>query len=424
MAQVPWLTTTKFIDAVKKTMSFPIDQSTFSEQDLLDFANREMQVSQVPSMMEYHEEYLVWWDLVPLKNNTSRYSIPSRAIGMKLRDVFYIDTGGNEFEMTRINPDDKSHFSLTSVNNSSVYLYYLEGNEIVLVPNVQSLPTGHLKVSYFLRPNQIVADDECATITGFQTDVIIDNTTLVAGDTFSYAQYTFTAISGGSPVGFEFLIGATSVDTATNLVTAINLEGTGVTASNASGSSATMTLSFTDLSLATQIQFPYSYNIGGSVYSTSNEDAFDLPANLRLIFGVTVPTTFVQGNTIDLIETGGGHQCKQIDVVLQSVDGMTVEITIPDAPLSLRIGDYIALANECYIPQIPTDLHSTLVERTCERILQALGDQQGLAVTKAKIAEMEQHQGVLIDNRVDGSPQKVLPRHSLLRYNKFNYYRR
>ncbi len=102
---------------------------------------------------------------------------------------------------------------------------------------------------------------------------------------------------------------------------------------------------------------------------------------------------------------------------------MAAEILLSDAPLSLEVGDYIALAGECFIPQIPTDLHNTLAERTCERILQALGDQAGLAITKAKITEMEQHQGVLIDNRVDGSPQKVLPRHSQLRYNKFSYRR-
>ena len=76
------------------------------------------------------------------------------------------------------------------------------------------------------------------------------------------------------------------------------------------------------------------------------------------------------------------------------------------------------MANECIIPQIPPDLHNALAERTAARILAAIGDTEGLGVANAKLQEIEARQGTLLDGRVEGAPQKITARHSLLRYGK------
>jgi hypothetical protein len=87
-------------------------------------------------------------------------------------------------------------------------------------------------------------------------------------------------------------------------------------------------------------------------------------------------------------------------------------------------GDYICLANECIIPQIPPDLHNGLAERTSARILAALGDQAGLQASNQKIAEIEQRQGNLMSTRDDGNVQKVNGRHSLLHQGQLGRFRR
>ncbi|NBX74721.1 MAG: hypothetical protein EBQ89_10570 [Alphaproteobacteria bacterium] len=92
--------------------------------------------------------------------------------------------------------------------------------------------------------------------------------------------------------------------------------------------------------------------------------------------------------------------------------------------INLKVGDYICLANESIIPQIPPDLHTVLAERTAARILAAIGDQAGLAVANQKIAEMELRQGNVLDQRVEGAPEKITARHSLLRYGKMGVRRR
>src|SRR5258706_10131324 len=95
----PWLTSNELIASVQRKIAFPLSQVTFSRNDILAFANDEMMVSQVPSVLQYHEEYFVHSVNVPLKTGVSRYPIPNRAIGMRLRDVKWADNAGNMFDM-------------------------------------------------------------------------------------------------------------------------------------------------------------------------------------------------------------------------------------------------------------------------------------------------------------------------------------
>src|SRR6266853_4661648 len=104
----PWYTSSDLVSAVQRKIAMPLNQRTFTSDDILAFANEEMLISQVPDILMYHQEYFVWSENVLLVPNQQRYSVPERAMGMKLRDVYYVDNNGNLFEMTRINPDDKA----------------------------------------------------------------------------------------------------------------------------------------------------------------------------------------------------------------------------------------------------------------------------------------------------------------------------
>lgn len=312
----PWMTSDDLIDAVKRKISFPIAQNTFSEDDILAFCNEEMMISQVPSMLQFHEEFFVFTEEVPLVTNKQSYAIPKRAIGMKLRDVFYKDQQGQMYEMTRINPDDKPFFDTSSNNNRSIYRYMFEGNSVVLVANQQA-PTGSLVMKYFIRPNKLVRN--------------------------SHAGYIQSIID--------------------------NLNGT------------------TSLVLD---QVPSQFLV------SSNP---------------------IQYGTVDFLQTDGGHKILGINCPILSISNLTVVVSTANIPEELVVGDYLCPQYECIIPQIPDDLHTVLSERTCARILASMGDAAGLKDVNDKIADMEARQGTLIDNRADGSAQKVLARHTHLRLN-------
>ena len=90
----------------------------------------------------------------------------------------------------------------------------------------------------------------------------------------------------------------------------------------------------------------------------------------------------------------------------------------------IKSGDYICLQNECIIPQIPPELHHALAERAASRVLMAIGDKDGYAISAAKIKEMDDKQATLIGSRVESSVPKVFNRYSLLRLGKSRFRRR
>ena len=399
----PWMTSDDLISAIKRKIALPISQNTFSEQDVLNFLNEEMLISQIPSVLQYHEEYYVTYEIVPLVANKSRYEIPSRAIGMKLRDLCWSDDQeiegqpyGNLFEMTRILPDDKTYFQRNSGGNQQLHKFYVEGNEVVLMPP-QTQVTGSLVFFFYIRPNNLVSNERAAIIQSFKKDFTITNASLVDGDTLTIQNVTFTAVSG-SPGANEFQIGGSGALTAINLVNAINTNGTvGAATSNDE-----------------VVTLEYSYIT--YEFTSSNTAGISVQADQQIMFD-QVPSNITNSSYVDFLQTRGGHKIIDYDILVPSNGVSSTIITFSEGtvPDSIVIGDYVCSQYECIIPYLPTDLHTGLSERTSARILAALGDNEGLASANAKIAEIEQRQGNIIDNRVESAPLKITARHSLLR---------
>jgi hypothetical protein len=399
MAITPWLSSDKLVAAIKRKISFPSHQATFTDDELLAFSNEEMMISQVPSVLSFHEEYYVTSKLVPLEDGKNRYPIPDRAIGMKLRDLFFVDSNGNYFEMARVSSEDKAFFQSSSSGNGNVYRYYLEGNDIVLTEEIVIAPSASLLFNYFIRPNQLVAEERAAISSAFTKTITLTNASIVASDTVTIGDVVFTAVAG-APGANQFQIGASSADTATNLTATISTNGT-----------YTATVASNVVSV--------DYEVLDTSLSTSNSAGFSIQSTQGIRF-ISIPSNIVNSAYVDLLQTKPGHKILAIDIKLGNSVVSTNVITFnpSDIPSSFLIGDYVCLQNECIIPYLPTDLHTGLAERTCARILSALGDTAGLADVNAKIAEIEVRQGTILTNRVEGSPKKINGRNSILRYSK------
>jgi hypothetical protein len=508
----PWLTSNDLIASVQRKISFPTSQQTFSNLDVLAFANEEMFIAQVPSVLEFHQEYFVSYKVVPLQVNLNIYPIPNRATGMKLRDLFWQDQNGNLFEMTRVDEHDKAFYQMNGGANQAIHTFYLQGNDVVLTPGVVNAPTGSLVFVFFIRPNQLVKNDrtiqinnslinpldtvslnlnaiynkiatytavntaggtitaitpysanqalitstahqltsgQTVVISGSNSNPIIDGTYQVQViDPNNYA-ITYSILVPGTTGTFtspnQFLIGATNAATGANLAAAMNSSGQIIGAMQSGG---LVTLQFSNIA---------------TLISTSNIYGFLIPTTTMSVNFTSLPSTYTDTETnitsplyvnntlIDFLQTEPGHKIYMYDIQIPtngisgtsitfplwalmvptgtvnnvatnpSVNiGSTVQMTLA----SLKIGDYICLANESIIPYIPPDLHNALAERTSARILAAIGDQAGLQISNAKIADMEKRQGNLLDNRSEGTPQKVVNRHSPLRYGSVGTTRR
>jgi len=401
MSKLPYYTSNTLIEAVKRNISFPIAQVTFSEDDILRFADEEMFLEQVPSILQFHEEYFVFNEEVALSANQSRYPIPKRAIGMRIRDLFYKDLQNQLVKMSRINPDDKSYMQTRGDSFPIPVYYYIENNSIVISTTVGATPVGSLVFSYYLRPNALVPDERGCVCQSFSKTVTVSNTTLVAGDTISFNGTTLVT-------GTDFAIGVNDSTTANNIVTAINnLVDSEFTAST-SGNVITIT-----------------YSQRASAFSTSNDVAFAIQQTITLNT-TTVPSDIVVGSLVDILQKEGGHTTLAIDVKLisnsVSLNGLTfTEDQLPD---DFIVGDYVCARYECIVPQIPTDLHMLLGERTAVRILQALGDKDAAKEGTEKIDRLEIKQATIIDNRSEGSPLKVVNHSGLLNSSRVGFGRR
>jgi hypothetical protein len=305
------MTSEELIKSVKSRAMIPTNQVTFSEIDFLRFANEEMQIGLVPSILSFHEEYLHYVIDVPLVTGQIRYDIPDRAIGTKLRDVSFVDSNNNYYNMTRIQPEDLPFYQGFSFGISQRQ-FYLEAGQVVLAPDSQNTfgPSDKLRVRYYMRPNKLVHIDDVSVVTN------IDRNT-----------------------------GVITVD--------------------------------------------------------------------------QVPDRFTNSSLYDFIQIKSPHRTLAFDVPIIGTTSTTFTLDPADIPSTLSVGDHINLAGETVIPQIPDELHVVLAQRVACRCLEALGDREGLAAANQKLAEMEVKTGMLIDNRVEGAPQKIVNHFTPLRQNLF-----
>lgn len=131
----------------------------------------------------------------------------------------------------------------------------------------------------------------------------------------------------------------------------------------------------------------------------------------------TVPDKFNTNIKYDFYKFKSPFRILSIDLSATSINKSTKTIRFnpSEIPSDLEVGDHLAESGESNIPQIPIDLHVVLAHRVACRILEAIGDTQGLQNANQKLVEMEMKTGNLIDNRVEDAPKKVVNRHSTLR---------
>ena len=99
--------------------------------------------------------------------------------------------------------------------------------------------------------------------------------------------------------------------------------------------------------------------------------------------------------------------------------------SITPKQLTFSVGDYIMKEAETILPQLPTELHPIIAQRTAVKMLEALGDVEGMKMAQNELERMEYNAMTLIDNRVEGAPQKITNRHSILKSSLSNkLYRR
>lgn len=96
----------------------------------------------------------------------------------------------------------------------------------------------------------------------------------------------------------------------------------------------------------------------------------------------TIPSTITNTVTVDVVSHTPGFRILTMDAALTgTVSGTT--ITFSSAlPASVVAGDYVCLAGESCVPQIPVEAHPLLAQRIVVKALEALGDKKAADAEK------------------------------------------
>lgn len=118
---------------------------------LLEHANAALRTKIYPEVLKYREEYFVVTTRTTLVSGTSRYRLPSRAGANRLRDLFFVDSGGNHFDVEPLGREDLELYNGAAAGDPQ--RFYLEGNYVVLLPT----PTGgSLEMAFYFAPSDLV----------------------------------------------------------------------------------------------------------------------------------------------------------------------------------------------------------------------------------------------------------------------------
>jgi len=197
MAIKTGMTVTELLTSVKSRAMLPDANSTFSDDDLIAFMNEELLIGLVPSILQVKDEYLVAKKVVALEGTRTKYPMPERSLGNKLRDLAYSSDMRNEYEMTQINSDEKYSGIGMSVNTGYMRQFYVQGDSIVLYPDLNVTVTGYLFFYYYMRPNTLVKESKVATIKSIdKTNGIITLNSLPTNYTI---DSTFDFVKRNSP---------------------------------------------------------------------------------------------------------------------------------------------------------------------------------------------------------------------------------
>lgn len=209
-------TSTELLASIKRRALVPESQITFTDQDFLNFATEEMNMGIVPTVIEAQQDYYLDEKLIPLVNGKLKYEIPYRAIGNKLRDVSFVNSNGDRRVMTRAGLADQVY---SGSGSNEPYAYFMTGNEINLMNTSSSNIEGSsLAVSYYLRPNSLVPNDEVGIITAIDTTT--GGVTLSATPTAFVVNVDYDFIQFKSPHKIlNYDIVATIVNNITNVIT-------------------------------------------------------------------------------------------------------------------------------------------------------------------------------------------------------------
>ena len=164
---------------------------------------------------------------------------------------------------------------------------------------------------------------------------------------------------------------------------------------------------------------PAAYSGGSIIYEfpcRPNSLVADIDAaRITNITGLDVtvssyPSAWLQSDKFDLIQNNAPFDWLSIDNDVVIVSNVFTFSTIPDY---LEVGDWLCLAGESPVPQIPLEAIEVMCQSVVLKCLDALGDDSGSTIAKGRLDSMTKNLLNILEPRVSDQPQKIVNMTSL-----------
>jgi len=129
-------------------------------------------------------------------------------------------------------------------------------------------------------------------------------------------------------------------------------------------------------------------------------------------YGGTVEYDFVQ-------QLGFGNAALAVGVTPLTVVGTTYTFTASELPTTLRVGDYLTLAGQTPVPNMPDEAVVTLIHAVSCRIFKMRGDTTMLGAEQAELTNSIIYLERALSDRAEGARTTLVPSSSLLRSSRF-----
>lgn len=128
----------------------------------------------------------------------------------------------------------------------------------------------------------------------------------------------------------------------------------------------------------------------------------------------TIPSTFTSSLTYDLIQDKPHFDHLAIDQIVTSVTSTTMvfQDTLPER---LAVGDWVSIAEQSPVVQIPVELQPLLYQKVSNTCLRSHGFNQKADNGEKELADMEREVWPAYISRIEKEGKKLVPRNGLLR---------
>ena len=134
--------------------------------------------------------------------------------------------------------------------------------------------------------------------------------------------------------------------------------------------------------------------------------------NTSIICNINIPTNITTGAAIDIVKSS-----QPWDTVKKTTAGTVSSATILLSDTSdIEVGYYVCNRDESPFAQIPQDTIPLLIQAVYLRMMEYMGDTNGLNAALLTYAQMESDNRNLISPRVDAQPKKISSKNRLQRY--------